>query len=248
MVCCSSWRGKGDVNEKSLLKKDFSKSKRSTSIFPKFMDVLQESWVMAETCLAVRSSGSQLGVLAEQELALKLWVWPRASNESVSEADPNRDLNLVADPNGIKCRRQSELSPGCCVDWSNGALGDLSYWLQERLTEVVEKTETSRTEVHRRCNLTPAPFLFPLLYSHSSYSFWTLLNAKPRIFLISLTLEQNWKLYREEGNGLALDLGWKLFSHFVQISKVLEKPFCPDRDWKVKIWNILVNWKSGKEQ
>lgn len=51
------------------------------------------------------------------------------------------------------------------MDWSNGARGGLSYWLQELLTEVVEKTEASRTEVHRRCNLSDTSSLlvpFPL--------------------------------------------------------------------------------------
>lgn len=35
----------------------------------------------------------------------------------------------------------------------NGALGDVSHWLQQRLTEGGVKTEIGRTEVHRRCNL-----------------------------------------------------------------------------------------------
>lgn len=42
VVFCCSWRGKGDVNENSLLKRDFSKSKRTHSMFSKLMDVLQE--------------------------------------------------------------------------------------------------------------------------------------------------------------------------------------------------------------
>lgn len=65
VVFCCSWRGKGDVIENLLLKRDFSKSKRTSSMFSKLMDVLQELWVMAETYFAVKSSGSQLGVLVE---------------------------------------------------------------------------------------------------------------------------------------------------------------------------------------
>lgn len=58
------------------------------------------------------------------------------------------------------------------MDWSNGAREDLSYWLQELLTEVVEKTEASRTEVHRRCNLSDtSSLLVPFPLFHSSYSF-----------------------------------------------------------------------------
>lgn len=42
VVLCCSWRGKGDVIENLLLKRDFSKSKRTSSMFSKLMDVLQE--------------------------------------------------------------------------------------------------------------------------------------------------------------------------------------------------------------
>lgn len=188
-----------------------------------------------------------VGSLAEKELALKLWIWPSASIESVGEADPTWDLNFMAGPHGIKSRRQRELPQGPCVGWKNGALGDFSYQVQSGLTEVGEKTETGRNEVHRRCNLSDTiSFLVPSPLYHSC-SFCMLLNFKTS-FLTSLTLEKNWELYREPGKEPALNPGWKLFSQVLRISKEKKNPFCPGGRRKVKIWDILVNWKSGKEQ
>ena len=65
----------------------------------------------------------ELGVLADEELAQKLWIWPRASNESVGEADLNCDLSFMTEPHEIKSRRQTELPPGPRMGWSNSALG-----------------------------------------------------------------------------------------------------------------------------